>query len=387
MDRCIEYVPPLNPVARIRSEEDWYLAESAFDKGDPRGAVEHLFRYLGFGDLAASREIPLEFSLAHGSVRLRFRFDDTSWRVEAPFVRLPGGASSLPLMRQILEINTGLLTISRIALRGGESFLEAGDTLANGHPSKILGVIEEMCECADEHDDVFVHKFGAVRLDPDDPERFPEETLERAWELYRSLLEQASQTASWFELRREFGTAWDTLATGFLRVQHTLFPQGYLGIELRDALALLYGEEPVEQRLARTLAKLRKLLTISPETFRACLFRPRFIVSPRTEIEIPNIQSQLSWHHETAGGLIAERRYRTAALCMVYVSYYLLAAFSMPADIATVLTSALTQCSEREWKAACEILYRALDGIMARKIWAAGPQPGAQEPTAQEEAR
>lgn len=372
----------MNPLAQVRSEEEWYLAETAFDKGNHRQSLEHLFRYLGFPDCASAAEPSLDFELPHGSIRLRFRCDDQGWSISAPFVRLPepsepgpGDSLALALMRQVLEMNTGVLTLARIALRERDFVFEAGDSLANGHPRKLLALITEICTCADSHDDIFVEKFKAGALNPVDLDRFDPDQVSQAWELFHSLLAQAIEDATWFEIRREYGTSWDTLATGILRVQWILFPQGRVGIELKDCQELLYTDDPIETRITRGRARLKKFLEISEDQLRPYLFKPRFIVPLRPNVEIPGIQSQLGWHHETARGLISDRRYRTAALSMSYITCWLLASFSLPPDIQTQLEEALQRASGMDWKPACEVYYRALDGIMSRKLWAEGPPP------------
>ena len=100
-----------------------------------------------------------EFNIPHGSTIVNIKIGKTL-ELTTPFINLPA-AASVPLMRQVEQLNFWPLTISTAILTNNQITFRYSCPIELVDPFKIFYTMKEMCQEADNNDDRFIELFKA----------------------------------------------------------------------------------------------------------------------------------------------------------------------------------------------------------------------------------
>lgn len=362
----IPYEKPLNPILTNLSVDHWYRAIDSYDHEQYRESLSHLFLYLGHHDKLPSHGKPA-VSIPHGSIMLHFNLDDSHYRIEAPFLKVPEGPSRVALLRQLAELNYSFLKLSNINLRDDSLYFEYEDRIENCEPYKMYHLFEEICSCADYYDDFFIEKFGTTRIQEPHLHFFDHTKKDEAYAIYHRILSGALNNCEYFEQRRGFALAMDILATAIRQVFYCIAPQGQLGNEFIEALSVFQEHKPLEDLIARAKDRVRKLLTVDRTKFDNAMFYPKFFIPLLKTIDLPNIHSFLEENFEELSDAYQARNYTAATILSLSAIYRLYWTYSVPSNVRHILDTALKKAGGEAWDKAADLLYKALCAIMAMK--------------------
>ncbi len=182
--------------------------------------------------------------IPHGSLILEIRITPDGFiEITAPFVRI-SEEKRAPLLRQALEINTAPLTLPQLILENSEFRFFFRTPLPLAHPDKMYRVLFEICIYGDSFDDELITRYGAQPLRPKKVKPFTQKKIEKAWQTYRSILEEARQDAQQFAAKRLWGFGFEILGIALMCIDHCIAPQGYLRTRLERSINHCSSKSP-----------------------------------------------------------------------------------------------------------------------------------------------
>ncbi len=307
-----------------------------------------------------------KFVMPHGSIKVYLEITPTGYSIRAPFLRMPE-QPSVALMRQIAEINFSRLTLPQIILKGDELHFEYESPLEACEPNKVYRIIEEICINADSHDDIFIEKFGAKRLEDPVFEKVPEEKMEMAWQKFKEYLQEGLAYVDYFEQKRMDGFAWDIMYITLAKIDYFMRPQGALRFELEKAVRGMYGNTPLIDKINKTKAILQKFLLMEKGKFAESIGITKVLISERLRMEVTGVQNYLKKTEENAKAELSSANYMGGTLTILGGITSLLYSYNVPQHIYDTLVKALVSCSQKPWQEASQVLKVALDEVMQLK--------------------
>ncbi|MBP7279950.1 MAG: hypothetical protein KBA66_00135 [Leptospiraceae bacterium] len=366
MEKSLTYDKSINFVRSNSHTPYWYESVKNFDNGEYKTSFFNLLRYVNSTIVIPdeSKEV-VELNLPHGSIIVNIKVDSKGYEITAPFLKVPEGANGLGMMRQISELNFSYLVLGQIVLKGNEFYLEYRDALENCEPYKIYSILEEICFCADYYDDVFIDKFKTESVKKPDLEVFTPEEKEIAYKKFNEIIKEGISFIDYFESKRFYGLACDTLETTFLKIDYVIAPQGILGAKMSEYKSLLYANDALQTVVANTKAKLQELLTYDKQKFDSSLFHPKFLIPIKKRGELPYIQEFMRKTHETMTASFGNKSYMDVTISGLFLIYDLFYKNAIPNEVTAHLEVALEKAGGQDWKTSAEVLYNSISKIMS----------------------
>ncbi len=367
MDKSFAYKQPINVTGNTLSVDNWYKSVDYYDAGQYLNSIEYLLKYLDTSISFNGKTNDIRLKLHHGSLLVDFSIKDGFYYVSASFVKLPDTAK-VPIMRQVIELNFSYLVLSKIVLENDEMYFKFQDRIENCEPYKLYYILEEICYCGDNNDDVFIDKFQASFVHQPEVNHFPKDVKNNAYDLFTKTLNDALTASQFFETKRYFPSACDVLSIAIMQIDYTLAPQGLLGTELNNALNTLYEAGPIDQVIVKTKNKIKKILEWDRAKFDDYMFYSKYLVPFKKRAEIPFIQDRLYNNHLDAKDAYYNQAFMGSALICLYAIYNLYYNNTITDEVDKIFKTALINASEKNWKEAADILYKAITSVMEIKV-------------------
>ncbi|HMW04968.1 MAG TPA: hypothetical protein PK079_04755 [Leptospiraceae bacterium] len=365
MEKSLTYDKSINFVRSNSSTPYWYESVQNFDSGDYKKSFFNLLRYVNSTiTIPNESSESIELKIPHGSVIVSIKLDSKKYSIEAPFLKVPEGGSGIGMMRQIAELNFSYLVLGQIVLRGNDFYIQYEDNLENCEPYKIYSLLEEICFCADYYDDVFAEKFKTEYVVQPVLEVFSQAEKDLAYQKFNSIIKEGISFIDYFEMKRFYGLACDTLETTFLKIDYVIAPQGILGSKLSETRGMLYANDSLQTVVANTKAKLQEFLSYDRAKFDSCLFHPKFLIPIKKRGELPYIQDFMRNTYETMTGDMGNKSYMNVTVSALFLIYDLFYKNAIPQEITDHLDRALEKAGGKDWKTSAEALYDSVNKIM-----------------------
>lgn len=365
MDKSIAFEKQINPIYANFSVQSWHDSVALYDNKKYIESFVKIIQYINNKFPTPGDLTKLDLHLPHGSVIINFKADSETYTISALFLKLPSSASKIAVMRQVAELNFSYLILAQIYLKGDELFFEYQDKLENSDPYKIYSLLEEICFCADYYDDIFIEKFGAIRIQEPKVKYFSEVDKEKSYNVFIKTLQEAITLSDYFESKRYYNSACDLLATALLKIDYIIAPQGLLGSEISNAFNAMYKSDPIQTIISQTKDKMKSLLTYDKDKFYHAMYYPEYLIPTKRRAELPFIQDFVKTIYEEASSNIANKGgYLEAAISQLFIIYDLYYRYHIPQTINNMLEAALIKSGSQDWKTAAEALYKALDTIV-----------------------
>ena len=326
-----------------------------------------------------------EFHIPHGSIVVHIRIAEDVMHIEADFLNLPE-KGRVAMLRQVADLNVNKLMLARFVKEGDRLKMEYHTPMAQSHPHKIYGVLQNICYIGDRFDDEFCTKFGATRCYEPQVTPYDADTVQRVHEGIQTVAAEALAALEAYNAHRAYGYSWNVLDTAFYQIAYFAQPQGQLGNDLEKAIDDMDAERPVEELVAKGMDFLKHLQAMPPEKLAEDLYLVDRLVSNRRSASLQDIQEVMKSVYEEANAAMQQGDYERSAVRLMYIYYETFFYNDMPEDVRAMLTEALQKAGGRPVEEASNTLYDVMDDIMEGNIMPQMPAEGllAGNPNAQQ---
>lgn len=305
----------------------------------------------------------IDVTIPHGSVNIHIVANDKEYSITAPFLKV-GDQGKLALLRQTAEINLRVLSLPQIELRDSELHYVYAAPIELSHPHKVYAVIQDICYNADYYDDMFIEKLHAVSLNEPQITEISADQKTAAWELFQTILKESLEYADYFEQKRRLDLVMCTLCTAVMNVDYTLQPQGFIRSDIEKTVTAMYDNSvQLSELVQRTKASVKKLLSLSQDTFNHSLYIPTFFVPLKPALDITSVESMFQGFQEQYKRSMANADYAEAAVGITWKIYDVLYRYTLPEDVKNKIHVALDAAANHPWQEAAKILMQALADI------------------------
>lgn len=364
MDLCPQYVPPVVEYEVKLKRELFQPAVQLFEEGKHEEAFRTFLRYINEEAALACETSPRHWVIPHGSIVLELRItDDDEVVITAPFVKLAPERRA-PLLRQVLELNTGNLTLPRLILKDDGLTFSYRCPLRLAEPNKMYRVLFEICINGDSFDDEYVTKFGAVPLREKQVTFLPAEQVEQAWQVFRGTLEQAKRSADYYMSKRWAGFAFEILGIALMQIDHVISAQGFLRTRMERSINHLWEQRSPEEIHGVLAREVEEYLALDRETFAADFYVADFFINAKKSAELEACRKSMGTRWEWAKEDRAHRNNHGVAVCYLFAAYECLYNFFVPPALREEYTATLTAMSGQDWELAGEHAWQSFNRIM-----------------------
>lgn len=366
MKKTLTFNPSILSSTASRMDVDAFdRSVEAFDRKEYLTAFHTLLDFINpelrpkYGNSAGT-----EFEIPHGSIVVHIRIADDRLWIEAPFLALPD-KGRIPLMRQTAVLNICYMDLARIALRDEKLYFEYDCPLSLAQPAKIYYVLRDICRTGDRYDDEFVTKFHAARIYEPRITAYDEPTLAQVYDVIQLSCRECLESVAGFESERNFGYAWNIIATTLLKICYCARPQGQLLNDLDKAIREHDREDiPLTEVVARSKQAVQKLQAMSREELAGHLYFVETFVPDKLRSSLKNIQENFCEPFKRASAALERKDYLVCCLTVIYKFYEMYYYNNLQDDVNAVTVRALTQTSAMPVEQAAPILVEAMEAIM-----------------------
>lgn len=363
MDTCPAYYAPLNKYESTWNHKLYQESVKQFEDRQYRQSFRTLMNAINQVQTEKCEKGSDRWVLPHGSLIVEISLTEDAIEVRAPFIKLPEKRRA-PILRQIWELNTRSLTLGLIKLDGDDLNFHFSTPLDLADPFKVYSILHEICITGDSHDDVFVDEFGATPLGDKDVTPLPAEQVDRGWEIYRAMLDEALRYDEYFTGKRLHGFSYDVLGIALMQIDCVIAPQGYMRAKLERSTSYLWERRPMDEVVAQLRKEVHFFQAFEREKFGQDLYRSTFFVGDRKNAEIQTCQKVMGERHDWARQDKSQRNHRGVVLNYLFACYHLMYSFYLPEKLHAELHDTLKACSGQPWEAAEELAWSSFTKIM-----------------------
>lgn len=308
------------------------------------------------------------FEIPHGSVVIRVELTDDTFSISTDYLRLPTDERRQPMMRQVLDLNTRRLMLTRFVCRDNILRLEYHCPLTDTHPYKLYSLVGNICFVANRHDDEFISKFGAERVVTPQVRPYSEESVRRLHSALQETGRYALDTVKEFTNERNHNGAWAVISTCFLQFLYYASPKGMLYLDVDKALTELDDNLPTSEQVIRAVATLEELMSRSPEELAKDMYYAEILSSDNNASTLPVIKDNFEKAYEDATTAVEHGNFERATVRLLHAIYRLYHHYDMQEDVNAVLVEALRTASAQPVEVGGKTLYLTVKNIMENRL-------------------
>lgn len=343
----------------------WDSVVELFNSGKHKESVVRMFDYINpdINKRFANADFT-EYKIPHGSVIVHIKIEGNNLNVKSPFLKLPE-KNAIPLLRQIGEINFHPLTLATIQLEGNDLNFKYSTPTHACDPWKMYYVYREICTYADNYDDDFIQKFGAIRFQEPLIQKFDKNQIDTIRNTFQTILKEAEEYIEYFEKKRITAFVWDIVIQTLMKLDSYVAPQGVMRTDIEKTISVLQNKNfSLHEKVEKGKAYLKKLSQIKPEEFEETLYISDVFTPIKFTSNHEDVKSHAQNQYETAKNEMAKADYMGATLSMMYMFLYEFYYYYPEANDANLMTNAMENASGKPWNEAAQILWKAMDDIM-----------------------
>ncbi len=358
----------LGSIQRPIDPMKWDIVLDFYDRKLYKDVIIGIMDYID-SEMVSKRGNPAktDFVIPHGSTIVKIKIDDKNFYVTAPFLEVPA-AQSIPLLRQVAEINLYPLNLSTIVLENNQLIFKYSCPLALCEPYKIYDVLREICRFADAYDDDFIKKFNARRIHKPVIRNFAQKYTDYAWNRIQLYLQEAFAYIDYLDRRRLIEFCLDLMVITLMKIDYYAVPQGATRTDLEQAVSQLQDNQtPINDRIRKGREFLNSLKGQTRQEFIKDLYVAEVFIPLRLNFTNEMVESYFQRCYEMAKKEIAAREYLGAVLTLQTAFLGLFYNYIFPDDIKTIINTALVQSSQKSWDKAASVLWQALENILEQQ--------------------
>lgn len=363
MKQALTYFAP------IQAHKQTYMKVETLDKSkeiyDEGKHLESLHMFLdGLGVDRKKYGNPegTRFSIPHGSIVLDIEIEGDTFKIGTDFLRIPQ-ENRIPMIRQVLQMNLEDLMLARFICRGDILRIEYSCPISLINTYKLYPLVRNICNTADEYDDIFCQEFGAERVYTPIITRYPDAELRRVYDAIQQIGREGIERVRELTDDRRHLMAWFMISATFIQIYHVAQPKGCLDADINKALVALDEQLPDSELVPRAVKTLEEILSRSYESIVADIYEAEMIISAKRRSSLKLLQNMTSNAYEAAAQAGQSGDYDAVYARLIHILYNAMRIMDMQDDLATVIESALKASSGKPIEEAALILYRAVDSI------------------------
>jgi len=354
--------------SKIQSDY-WDTVLELYEQGRYKDAVIGIIRYVDPSLIEKTGNAKqTEFEIPHGSVVIFLRIENDMLHITAPFLRIPA-SNAIPLLRQAAQISFTPLTLPKIILEGDKLIFTYSCPLSLCEPYKTYDVFREICLYADNYDDEFIERFGAIRLQEPKVQYYPKSQLDMVWSTVQKYLHEAMEYLTFYLDKRTFGFAWDIVAQTLLKIDYYVAPQGVMRTDMEKTISALHNEKiSFNERMNYGVNYLKTLLNYNREKFDENIYISETFIPMKYSTNLENIQSNFQKSYDNAKHFINSKEYISSYYTLNYLFLNTFYHTNLPDKIGDILSNAMIDASSKPWADASSVLWQAIDSVMQNKL-------------------
>ena len=343
--------------------EYWKTVTDLYDKKQYKESVLALIKYIDESLITkCGNSDQTEFNIPHGSTIVNIKIGKTL-ELTTPFIKLPA-AASVPLMRQVAQLNFWPLTISTAILTNNQITFRYSCPIELVDPFKIFYTMKEMCQEADNNDDRFIELFKASYIQEPKIQHYPEAQLDTIWNQVQAYVDQGLSYLQQFEAKR-WGYYWDILVSTLMQIDYFASPQGFVHSELDKAIADIQDSHvDYNKRIQYAKTFLEKLKGYDKKKFLDSIYKAETFIPVRSGSSVDNVRTTLANANTTSLEEMKAKNYIAAYFTMYYNLLRLFYYNSMNSHLTTYCETAMQNAAGKTWEEAATTLRGAYDVVM-----------------------
>ena len=353
---------------RQLDSEKWDRTVDLFEQGNYRESIVSLLESIDSSMVQGNNNGRSKFVIPHGSIILYLTIEEDTLNIVAPFLKIPM-TTSIPLLRQVVELNFYPLNLAKITLDRNELRFKYTESLDLCEPYKTYEVLKEICTYADAYDDELIKKFGATHLQAPRIQRFTHKQLITAWNKFHVYLKEALQYLNYFERARAYEFCLDIIDITLKKIDYYMSPQGVLRTDLERNISFLQSREiQIQDKIAKGREYLKQLQSLNGTEFSRDLYTANIFIPFKTRGTYENIRSNFERYYNAARTEIDRKDFIAAVLTIESAFFSLFYYTQVPEDISRSVTNALVASNRQPWHQAASVLWRAISEVMNPKV-------------------
>lgn len=353
---------------RQLDSEKWDHTVDLFELGNYRESIVSLLESIDSSMVQGNNNGRSKFVIPHGSIILYLTIEEDTLNIVAPFLKIPL-TTSIPLLRQVVELNFYPLNLAKISLDRNELRFNYSESLDLCDPYKTYEVLKEICTYADAYDDELIKKFGATHLQAPRIQRFTHKQLITAWNKFHVYLKEALQYLNYFERARAYEFCLDIIDITLKKIDYYMSPQGVLRTDLERNISYLQSREiQIQDKIAKGKEYLKQLQALNGTDFSKDLYTANVFIPFKTRGTYENIRSNFERYYNAARAEIDRKDFIGAVLTIESAFFSLFYYTQVPEDISRSVTNALVASNRQPWHQAASVLWRAISEVMNPKV-------------------
>lgn len=365
MDRNLTNSKSITP--GLQSKIDpyfWDIVLESFREKDYANTIRNIISYVDPSIVVrTSNESKTKFEIPHGSANLCIFIHEDSFEVKAPFLDI-SEAKKIPLMRKVAELNFSPLNLSHIKLENNQLLFYYKCPLELVEPQKIYDVLKEICVFTDSYDDEFINKYNAKWILEPKIKDYPPKVLEEVWETVNLFLSEAIKAVNYYESKRQYGFAWDVIATTLMKIEYYASPQGFVRTEIEKQLSVLNELENISRKSETGKKFLEKLKNYDKEEFLDDVYMSEVFIPYKWRATDESVKTSLKPVFEQAKAEVEAGDYQSATLNITYHFYNIFYNNNISDEIEELFTEALIKSSNQTWEESSKVLYSAIEKLV-----------------------
>lgn len=308
------------------------------------------------------------FEIPHGSILLKIKINDENFSVEAPFLELPK-ENSVPLLRQIAQINFSPLNLSNINLKDNQLLFEYKCPIETVEPYKLWDALYEICTYADIYDDEFIKQFNAKRIYEPKIKKYDDQQLQEIYDNLIKIIDEAKNYINYFYSKRWDYFCWDIVAITLFKIDHHIAPQGNLRTELEKEIDYqMKTKDPHQQRVNYALTFFETIKNTPANKIKEDLYKTETFISVRRRATHETLVNAMKSTYDRATDEYNKRDDVACVLSVLYIYYYILYYYNFEDKYFNEIHNSLKQSSGKTWTESATILYPSLQRIILNTV-------------------
>ena len=279
----------------------WDEAKEAFDNKAYKQSLIAVINYLNSNVLKkVNTKDDINITQMHGSAEINIRIDETMLNIRVPFLKITENTNEIALLRKVAEVNFSRFDLAQISLDEDKLTINYEVPLELCQPFKIYTVLREICFRADEFDDEFIEKYGAVFYK--EPKRTPlsEKEKEKVWLQIDNVLDEYEKYSIYFKEKQWDGYQWDMGVISLLKIANMPYVNGTLRHELMEQIDLMYnGDNDFTYRVEKGRNYIKKLSSMSKQEFMDNVYHSEQFISMLWKSSAPVVAEKMESYLET----------------------------------------------------------------------------------------
>lgn len=346
----------------------WKIVTDLYEQKQYKESVVALLKYIDESLLSRFGNADhTEFNIPHGSTIVNLKIGK-SIEISTPFVNLPS-TTSVPLMRQVAQLNFWPLTISTAVLTNNQITFRFTCPIELAEPYKIFYTLKEMCQEADNNDDRYIEMFKASYIQEPKIQRYEPTQLELVWQQVQAYVDQSLSTLAYFESKR-WGYHWDILVCTMMQIDYFAAPQGFVHAELDKAIYDLQdNNSDYQKRIQYAKTFMEKLKTYDKKKFLDSIYKAETFIPFRSGAAIDSVRQNLTYGFNTSADELKNQNYIAAYFTLYYNLLRLLYYNRMDHRVTHLIETAMANSSQKTWEESAGILRKTYETIMDPKLY------------------